>query len=112
MAGGSPYPQGEEGLPGHRPLGGGVEGSGGNSKLPFHILHNRPRSPPGSPGTWTCPKRPRFSEVQEDHVDNLLPHGCKLLKQIGLEGGGPRAATCPEAMEGVVVGYGGCETAI
>ena len=46
MVGGSPYPQGEEGLPGHRPRGGDVEGSGGNSKSPFHILHHLPRRPP------------------------------------------------------------------
>ena len=32
LAGGSPYPQGEEGLPGNRPRGGDVEGSGGDSK--------------------------------------------------------------------------------
>ena len=31
LVGGSPYPQGEEGLPGHRPRGGDVEGSGGDS---------------------------------------------------------------------------------
>ena len=53
-----------------------------------------------------------FIQVQEDHVEDLLPHGRKLLKQLGLEGGGFRAATFPEAMEGVVGGDGGCETAI
>ena len=46
VAGGSPYPQGEEGVPGHRPRGGGVEGIGGNSKFPFHILHHLTRRPP------------------------------------------------------------------
>ena len=46
MAGGSPHPQGESGLPGHRPRGGDVEGSGGDSKLPFHILHHLPRRLP------------------------------------------------------------------
>ena len=46
MAGGSPYPQGEKGLPGHRPCGGDVEGSGGDSKLLFHILHHLPRREP------------------------------------------------------------------
>ena len=54
----------------------------------------------------------RFSQVQEDHAENLLPHVRKLLKQLGLEGGSTRAATCPETMEGVVVGDGGCEKAI
>ena len=42
----------------------------------------------------------------------LIPKGKKDYRGIGLEGGGPRAATCPESMEGVVVGDGGCETAI
>ena len=46
MAGGSPYPQGVKGLPGHRPRGVDVEGSGGDSKSPFHILHHQPRRPP------------------------------------------------------------------
>ena len=36
----------------------------------------------------------------------------KLLKQLDLEGGGPRAATCPEPMEYVVEGDGGGEAAI
>ena len=46
MAVSSPYPQGEKGLPGHRPRGGDVEGSGGDSKSPFHILNHLPRRPP------------------------------------------------------------------
>ena len=46
VSGSSPYPQGEKGLPGHCPRGGGVEGSGGDSKSPFHILHHLPRRPP------------------------------------------------------------------
>ena len=49
MTGGSPYPQGGKGLPGHRPCGGDEEGSGGDSKLPFHILHHLPRRCPGIP---------------------------------------------------------------
>ena len=53
-----------------------------------------------------------FHVFQEDHVEDLLPHGCKLLDKLGLEGGGPCAAICPESMEDVVVGDGGCETAI
>ena len=46
LAAGSPYHQGEEGLTVHQPRGGDVEGSGGNSKSPFHILHHLPRCPP------------------------------------------------------------------
>ena len=50
MAGGSPDSQGEEGIPGHRPRGGDVKGSGGNSKSPFHSLHHLPRLSPWVPG--------------------------------------------------------------
>ena len=35
-------PKGGEGLTGHRPHGGDVEGSGGDSKSPFHSLHHLP----------------------------------------------------------------------
>ena len=54
----------------------------------------------------------RLVQVQEDHVQDLLPQGRKLLKQLGLKGGGACTATCPEPMEEVVVGDGGCETSI
>ena len=37
----------------------------------------------------------RFSQVQEDHVEDLLPHGCKLLNQLSFKGGGPHVATYP-----------------
>ena len=47
VAGGSPDPQGEMGLPWHFPCGGDVEGSGGDFKSPAHILHHLPRLP-----TW------------------------------------------------------------
>ena len=45
-------------------------------------------------------------------MEERLPHGRNLLKQFDLEGGGPRTATLPEPMEGVVVGDGGGEAAI
>ena len=41
---------GEEGLPGHWPCGGDVEGSGGDFKSPAHGLHQLPRLPPWVPG--------------------------------------------------------------
>ena len=75
MAGGSPYPQGEEGLPGHRPRGGGVEGSGGNFKSPFHILHHLPRLP-----TWL--------QGRSRHGDRH-PRGQAAIAACGHEGGGP-----------------------
>ena len=42
---GGPDPQGERGIPQNRSRGGGVEGSGGNSKLPAHSLHHLPQLP-------------------------------------------------------------------
>ena len=59
MAGGSPHTQGERGLPEHRPRGGYVEGSGGDFKLTFHILHHLPRRPPWIPGrSWHGDRHP------------------------------------------------------
>ena len=51
-------------------------------------------------------------KVQEDHVQDFLPQGCKLLKNLGLKGGGTCAATHPKYVEEVVEGDGGCEPAI
>ena len=45
-------------------------------------------------------------------MEDLLPHGRNLLNQFYLKGGGPRTATRPEPMEGVVVGVGGGEAEI
>ena len=45
-------------------------------------------------------------------MEERLPHGRNLLKQFDLEGGGPRTATLPEPMEGVVVGDGCGEAAV
>ena len=45
-------------------------------------------------------------------MEDRLPQGRNLLKQLDLEGGGPRTATCPESVEKVVVGDGGGEAAI
>ena len=42
-------------------------------------------------------------QVQEDHVEDLLPQGRKLLYQLSLEGGVACSVTCPEPMEEVVV---------
>ena len=42
---------------------------------------------------------------QEDHVKDFLPHGCKLLKQLGLEGGRPSTATFPEPVKYVMEFY-------
>ena len=141
MAGGSPDPQGEVGLPGNRPRRGDMGGSGGDSKSPFHSLHNLPRNPPwfqgrsrhgyrhprGQAVTTACDLEGgglvsdlpgpvqsviHLAQVQEDHVQDLLPQGLYLLEQLGLESGGTCAATHPETVEDVVVGDGGCETAI
>ena len=54
MAGGVPDNQREMVIPRHRPRAGGVEGSDGDSKSPFHSLHHLPRLPPWIPG------RPRY----------------------------------------------------
>ena len=51
-------------------------------------------------------------QVQEDHLEDLLPHERCLLEQFDLKGGGPCSSTQPETMKGIVVGYGGCEAAI
>ena len=40
MTGSSTDTQGVMGLPRHGPIGGGVEGSDGDSKSPLHILHS------------------------------------------------------------------------
>ena len=45
-------------------------------------------------------------------MKELLPQGRNLLKQLEIEGDGPRTATCPESVEEVVVGDGGGEAAI
>ena len=50
MEDGDPDSQGEEGLPGHRPCGGDVEGSGGDFKSLAHGLHHLPRLTPWIPG--------------------------------------------------------------
>ena len=75
MAGGRPYPQGGGGLLGHRPRGGDVEGSGGDSKSPFHILHHLPQRPPWFSG------RSRHKDRQ--------PRGQADSTACSHEGGGP-----------------------
>ena len=50
MVGSGTDSQGGEGLPGHWPCGGDVEGSGGDFKLPAHGLHHLSRLPPWFPG--------------------------------------------------------------
>ena len=45
-------------------------------------------------------------------MEDRLPQGRNLLKQIDLEGGGTRTATRPEYVEVVVVGDVGDEAAI
>ena len=75
LAGGSTDPQEEEGLLGHRPPGGDVEDSGGDSKSPFHILHNLPRLPPWIQGG----SRHRYGH----------PLSQAASEASGLEGGGP-----------------------
>ena len=45
-------------------------------------------------------------------MEDRLPQGCNLLKQIELEGGGPCTVTHPESMEEVVVGDVGGEVVI
>ena len=75
MAGGSPDSQREEGLTGHRPHGGVAEGSGGDSKSPFHSFHHLPRRPP------------RF----QDRLRHRYRHPRRKSDSVasGLEGGGP-----------------------
>ena len=51
-------------------------------------------------------------QVQEYYVEGRFPHGHNLLKQFDLDFFGPRTASRPEPMEGVVVGDGGGEAAI
>ena len=51
-------------------------------------------------------------QVQEDNTEHRLPQVRNLMEQIDLEGGGPRTATCPEPVEGVVLGDGGGDAAI
>ena len=56
------------------------------------------RTLPGSQGACTFQGVVRLVQVQEDHVQDLIPQGCKLLKQLGLEGGSTRAATRLKSM--------------
>ena len=41
-------------------------------------------------------------EVEEDFVEELLPHFHNMPNQLGLEGGGPCSPTVPEAMKDIV----------
>ena len=45
-------------------------------------------------------------------MEDRLPQGRNLLKQLDLEGGVPRTVTRPESVEGFVVVDGGSEAAI
>ena len=45
-------------------------------------------------------------------MEDLLPQGCNLMKQLELECGGPRTATRPKSVEEVVLGDGDGEVAI
>ena len=47
-----------------------------------------------------------FVQVQEDCMEDRLPQGRNLPKQLDLKGGGRRTATYPESVEEVVVGDG------
>ena len=51
-------------------------------------------------------------QVQEDHVQDLLPQGRYLLKQLGLEGDDTCATTRPKYMEEVMEGDGVREQSI
>ena len=75
MAGGGTHPEGEMGLPGHRPCGGDVERRGGDFKSPFHFLHHLPRRPPWILG------RSRHGYRQ--------PRGQAVTTACSHEGGGP-----------------------
>ena len=39
-----------------------------------------------------------LAQVKEDGMDDRLPHGDELLKQLFLEGGGPRSYPCVKTM--------------
>ena len=75
VAGGGADPQGENGIPWYRPREGGVEGSGGYSKLLAHSLHHIPRLPPCLPG--------------RSLIRHLHPRGQTAPAVSGHEGGGP-----------------------
>ena len=75
MAGGGTIPNGEMGLPWHRPHGGRVEGSGENSKTMAHSLRHLPRIPPWIPGRL----KHRYRH----------PRGQTASSVSSLEGGGP-----------------------
>ena len=45
-------------------------------------------------------------------MEDLLSQGHNLMKQLELEGGGPRTATHPESVVEVLVGNDGSEAAI
>ena len=51
-------------------------------------------------------------QVQEDCVEDLLPHGRNLLEQFDIGGGGSHTVTSPESIERVGVSDGGVEAAI
>ena len=81
VAGSSPDSQGEEGLTGHRPCGGDVEGSSVDSKSPFHSLHHLSRLLP-----WVMGRsgyRHRHPQGQADTTDCSLEGGGPLHDFIG-----------------------------
>ena len=43
-----------------------------------------------------------FLEVKENLVEDLLPHRCQILYQLGFEGGGPCPLARTESMEDIV----------
>ena len=54
----------------------------------------------------------RIVQAHKDRVQDLLPHGRKLLKQLGLNKSSTYVWTRPETMEYVVEGDGGIEAEI
>ena len=44
-----------------------------------------------------------LTEIEKYLIYYLLPHGCQILEQLGLEGGGPCSSTLSEAMEGIMI---------
>ena len=86
MEGGGPDSQGKDGLPGHWPCGGDVEGSGGDFKSPAHGLHHIPLITPWFLGRL----RHRYRH----------PQGQTAPAASGLEGGIP-VSDLPGSAQGV-----------
>ena len=54
----------------------------------------------------------RLLEVEEDLIEDRLPHFCHMLETLGFEGGITRPPSSPKTMDGVMKADSPCETPV